>query len=178
MNDCRIHDLASLTDGPIDIQWLQYSGAIWYPMVYDHPPDVMRELVDQKIDAHCPGRSATSRPSTRAWWCPRRDLRASSTASFLNVIDGDELSIFPDQTVFIERLRRRPGHRPLAIPGTTFDITRDRVSITHLPDAEADVERIFAPSGSTSSATPRTGDRGSNGRRPPGRHRRRTSWAA
>ena len=43
MNDCRIHDLAPLTaDGPIDIQWLQYSGAIWYPMVYDHPPEVMR----------------------------------------------------------------------------------------------------------------------------------------
>ena len=43
MNDCRIHDLAPLTaDRPVDIQWLQYSGAIWYPMVYDHPPAVMR----------------------------------------------------------------------------------------------------------------------------------------
>ena len=35
-NDCRTHDLAALrSHGPVDLPWLQYSGAIWYPMVYD-----------------------------------------------------------------------------------------------------------------------------------------------
>src|SRR4029079_12887421 len=43
MNDCRIHDLAEVTaDGPVDQQWLQYSGAIWYPMVYEMPDEEMR----------------------------------------------------------------------------------------------------------------------------------------
>ena len=81
MNDCRIHDLASLTtDGPIDIQWLQYSGAIWYDGLRPSP-DVMRELVDQKIDAQLSRAQRYVEAIDAAWWCPRRDLRASSTAS-------------------------------------------------------------------------------------------------
>ncbi|MEZ5259809.1 MAG: MBL fold metallo-hydrolase [Ilumatobacteraceae bacterium] len=51
-NDCRTHDLASLAaHGPIDLHWLQYSGAIWYPMVYEETPERMRELVDSKVAA-------------------------------------------------------------------------------------------------------------------------------
>jgi UDP-MurNAc hydroxylase len=147
MNDCRIHDLATLTtDGPIDIQWLQYSGAIWYPMVYDHPPDVMRALVDQKIEAQF---------SRAQRYVEAIDARvvvpSAGPPCFLdndlfgfNVIDGDELSIFPDQTVFIERLRRAGRDTAqLAIPGTAFDLTPGQVSISHpLPDA--DVGRIFS----------------------------------
>ena len=31
-NDCRTTDLAALrSHGPIDLHWIQYSGAIWYP---------------------------------------------------------------------------------------------------------------------------------------------------
>ena len=109
MNDCRIHDLATLTaDGPIDIQWLQYSGAIWYPMVYDHPPEVMRELVDQKVEAQL-SRAQRYVEAVDA----RVVVPSAGPPCFLdpelfgfNVIDGDELSIFPDQSVFIERLRR------------------------------------------------------------------------
>ena len=38
-NDCRTTDLDALrAHGPVDLHWLQYSGAIWYPMVYDVPP--------------------------------------------------------------------------------------------------------------------------------------------
>ena len=45
-NDCRTDDLDALrAHGPVDLHWLQYSGAIWYPMVYDEPPERMRELV-------------------------------------------------------------------------------------------------------------------------------------
>ena len=51
-NDCRTTDLAALRQhGPVDLHWLQYSGAIWYPMVYDEPPERMRELVDAKVDS-------------------------------------------------------------------------------------------------------------------------------
>ena len=147
MNDCRIHDLATLTaDGPIDIQWLQYSGAIWYPMVYDHPPEVMRELVDQKVEAQF-SRAQRYVEAVDA----RVVVPSAGPPCFLdpelfgfNVIDGDELSIFPDQTVFIERLRRagRPSGR-LAIPGTAFEITPDAVTVTH-PLPEVEVDRIFS----------------------------------
>ena len=39
-NDCRTTDLGRLrAHGPVDLHWLQFSGAIWYPMVYDLPED-------------------------------------------------------------------------------------------------------------------------------------------
>ena len=42
-NDCRTTDLAALrSHGPVDLLWLQYSGAIWYPMVYEMPDDEER----------------------------------------------------------------------------------------------------------------------------------------
>ena len=51
-NDCRLHDIAALTaHGPIDQQWLQYSGAIWYPMVYDMPAGHLQELVEAKVES-------------------------------------------------------------------------------------------------------------------------------
>ena len=147
MNDCRIHDLATLTaDGPIDIQWLQYSGAIWYPMVYDHPPEVMRELVDQKVEAQL-SRAQRYVEAVDA----RVVVPSAGPPCFLdpelfglNVIDGDELSIFPDQRIFIERLGRsgRPTGR-LAVPGTAFEITPGAVTVTH-PVPEDVVERIFS----------------------------------
>src|SRR6187397_3052450 len=95
-NDCRTNDLADLRrHGPVDLHWLQFSGAIWYPMVYDEPPARMRELVDAKVDSQL----------TRAL----RYVEAVDAAAIvpsagppvfldpelfgLNVITGDELSI-------------------------------------------------------------------------------------
>ena len=47
-NDCRTTDLDALrAHGPVDLHWLQYSGAIWYPMVY--------ELPDGELPAARPG---------------------------------------------------------------------------------------------------------------------------
>jgi UDP-MurNAc hydroxylase len=51
-NDCRTSDLAALrAHGPVDLHWLQYSGAIWYPMVYDMPDDRKRELCAAKVES-------------------------------------------------------------------------------------------------------------------------------
>jgi UDP-MurNAc hydroxylase len=146
MNDCRIHDLAALTaDRPVDIQWLQYSGAIWYPMVYDFPPDVMRVLVDQKVEAQF-ARAQRYVEAVAA----RVVVPSAGPPCFLdpelvglNVIDGDELSIFPDQHVFLERLEKAgitTGR--LAIPGTSFEVTPSTITVTQpMPDAE--VSTIF-----------------------------------
>jgi UDP-MurNAc hydroxylase len=146
MNDCRIHDLAPLTlDRPVDIQWLQYSGAIWYPMVYDHSPELMRVLVDQKVEAQL----ARAQRYVEAVGA-RVVVPSAGPPCFLdpdlfhlNVIDGDELSIFPDQTVFIERLAAAGiDTARLTVPGTTFDVRPEGVNITH-PMPDEDVRAIF-----------------------------------
>ncbi|HSH10471.1 MAG TPA: Rieske 2Fe-2S domain-containing protein [Ilumatobacter sp.] len=144
-NDCRTTDLDVLQrHGPVDLHWLQYSGAIWYPMVYDLPADEMRRLVDAKVESQF----------TRAMrYVDLIDARAVVPSAgppafldddlfHLNMIDGDELSIFPDQRSFMERLAAR-GHRGvLAIPGTEIEITPDEITVTHpIPDAE--VAAIF-----------------------------------
>ncbi len=147
LNDCRIHDFDALTTGgPIDIQWLQYSGAIWYPMVYDHPPAVMRRLVDQKVEAQF----ARAQRYVEAVGA-RAVVPSAGPPCFLdpelfhlNVIDGDELSIFPDQTAFLRRLSDAGiSTGQLAVPGTRFEITPEAVTIEQ-PMPAAEVEAIFS----------------------------------
>jgi UDP-MurNAc hydroxylase len=51
-NDCRPSDLHALrSHGPVDQHWIQYSGAIWYPMVYEEPAETMRQLIDLKVES-------------------------------------------------------------------------------------------------------------------------------
>ena len=114
-NDCRTTDLAALAaHGPVDLHWLQYSGAIWYPMVYEMDEVTMRHLVNAKIESQL----------TRAMrYVESIDARAVVPAAgppcfldpelfHLNVITGDEPSIFVDQRTFLARFaRRRPRRR-------------------------------------------------------------------
>src|SRR5690606_8923732 len=61
----------------------------------------------------------------------------------LNVITGDEPSIFPDQREFISRLAAIGRTGLLNIPGTAIDVDPAAITVTHpLPDA--DVAAIFA----------------------------------
>ena len=51
-NDCRTTDLGQMrSHGPVDLHWLQFSGAIWYPMVYEMPADKVHELCVAKVEA-------------------------------------------------------------------------------------------------------------------------------
>jgi UDP-MurNAc hydroxylase len=144
-NDCRTNDLNALNaHGPVDLHWLQYSGAIWYPMVYEESPERMRELIDAKVDSQL----------TRAMRYveaigARAVVPSAGPPAFLdpelfgfNMITGDELSIFPDQRVFIQRLAAAGRHGVLAIPGTAIDITPEGITVTH-PMPDAAVAAIF-----------------------------------
>jgi UDP-MurNAc hydroxylase len=145
-NDCRTTDLTGLSaHGPVDLHWLQYSGAIWYPMVYEMPEAEMRERCAAKVDSQF----------TRAMrYVETIDARAVVPSAgppafldpdlfHLNVITGDEPSIFPDQISFIDRLTAA-GHRGvLAIPGTTIDVSPAEITVTH-PIPTAEVEAIFS----------------------------------
>ena len=145
-NDARPTDLSVFADlGHVDAHLLQYSGAIWYPMVYDLPENAKRAFGKQK----------------RARQFDRTlryidDLKASyvfPTAGppcFLdpelwpiNDIFGDEGNIFPDQWEF-EKFMAAEGrdNSRLLIPGSVADLAADGCPVTHpVPDTE--VERIF-----------------------------------
>ena len=144
-NDCRTDDLDALrAHGPVDLHWLQYSGAIWYPMVYEEPPERMRELVDAKVTSQF-ARAMRYVEAIGA----RAVVPSAGPPAFLdpelfrfNVITGDELSIFPDQRSFISRLDRAGRSGILAIPGTTIEVTRDKIDVSHPIPLEA-VDEIF-----------------------------------
>ena len=144
-NDCRTTDLNALrSHGPVDLHWLQYSGAIWYPMVYDEPADRMRELVDAKVDSQY----------TRAMrYVEALDARAvvpsagppcflDPDLAHLNMVTGDELSIFPDQRAFLASLAACGRSGVLAIPGTTIEISPQAITVEH-PMAVEQVDAIF-----------------------------------
>ena len=144
-NDCRTTDLGQLrAHGPVDLHWLQFSGAIWYPMVYEMPDDEKRVLCHAKVEAQF----------ARAMrYVEKVDARAIVPSAGppcfldeelfgLNVITGDELSIFPDQTVFLAKLSAAGRTGVLNMPGTSIDVSPSAIEVTH-PVPEAEVMAVF-----------------------------------
>ena len=146
-NDCRTSNLDALrAHGPVDLHWLQYSGAIWYPMVYEETPDKMRTLVDDKVASQYKRalRYVDKIGARAVVPCAGPPAFLDPDLFGLNMIKGDELSIFPDQRGFLSRLETA-GHRGiLAIPGTEIEITPGEGDfiVTH-PMPQAKVDAIF-----------------------------------
>ena len=139
-NDCRTNDLGQLrAHGPVDLHWLQFSGAIWYPMVYDLPPEEKQSLCRAKVDAQFARAMRYVENIDARYVVPSAGPPAflDDDLFALNMIDGDETSIFPDQTAFLARLAAAGRHGILNVPGTTIDIRPTSievspVSYTHL----------------------------------------------
>ena len=145
-NDCRTGDLAELLKhGPVDMHWLQFSGAIWYPMVYDQPREELIALARSKVESQF-ARSIRYVDALGA----RVVVPSAGPPCFLdedlfsvNLIDGDELSIFPDQTEFIARLARHGNNNAvLNIPGTAISVSPTKISVQHCV-SDAEVQRPF-----------------------------------
>jgi UDP-MurNAc hydroxylase len=144
-NDCRTTDLGQLNaHGPVDLHWLQFSGAIWYPMVYEMPAVEKGALCRAKVE---------SQFARALRYVEKIDARAVVPSAGppcflddelfdLNMIDGDEASIFPDQTVFLDRLSEAGRRGLLNIPGTTIEVTRDDIVVSHPLPAD-ETEAIF-----------------------------------
>lgn len=144
-NDCRTHDLEALAShGPIDQLWLQYSGAIWYPMVYEETPERMRELVDAKVESQFARAMRYVEALDAAIVVPSAGPPAFLDPALfgLNIITGDELSIFPDQRSFLDRLHAADRTGVLAIPGTTITSSDGSSTVTH-PCSDDEVAAIF-----------------------------------
>jgi UDP-MurNAc hydroxylase len=145
-NDCRLHDLAAVTaHGPIDCHWLQYSGAIWYPMVYEMEPEAMRAACEAKVEAQFARAVRYVTAVAAAVVIPSAGppcFLDPDLAGF-NVITGDEPSIFPDASRFLTRLARDgidTGH--LLIPGSAVVLSGTTATIEHAAD-DAEVRRPF-----------------------------------
>ncbi len=145
-NDSRPADMAALLQlGPFDAHFLQFSGAIWYPMVYRLSAQLKANL----------GRRKRANQQARAL-----DFIGQLNAAHifptagppcfldddlfhLNDFENDPTNIFCDQTVFLDYMKDHGidrGH--LVIPGTSILLDGTECRVTH-PIADADVAAIF-----------------------------------
>lgn len=146
-NDCHPRDLEELLAlGPYGVHFLQYSGAIWYPMVYRLDPETKAALAREK----------RVRQGERA----RRfieEIDAAHVVPFagppafldddlfaLNDLHDDPSNIFQDQASFLRTLEGAgfsKGH--LAVAGTELSIVGRELDIAHLSGAALELETIF-----------------------------------
>ncbi len=144
-NDARPTDLARFAElGHVHGHMLQFSGAIWYPMVYELPSAARTAFGKQKRERQF---DRTVRYIN--------DLKASyvfpiaGPPCFLddelwqfNDIFGDEGNIFPDQQVFLDHYAELGyDNGVLLLPGTVAELTADGCEVSHpVPD----VRQFFA----------------------------------
>jgi len=134
-NDARPSSLEAFTElGPIDSYLIQFSGAIWFPMVYELPARAKQAL----------GLSKRERQFDRTLRyideCNARFVfPTAGPPCFLdeelwgfNDIFADESNIFPDQLVYLNWLAER-GHDEgrLLLPGTIADVNTDACPVSH-----------------------------------------------
>jgi UDP-MurNAc hydroxylase len=141
-NDARPADLTAFAElGHVHAHMLQFSGAIWYPMVYELPQAAKTAFGKQKRD----------RQFDRTWRYIA-DLKASHVfpiagpPCFLddelwrfNDIFGDEGNIFPDQSVFMREYAAVGGTNGVVLlPGSVSEVTISGATTSHpVPDVDA-----------------------------------------
>jgi UDP-MurNAc hydroxylase len=116
------------------MHWLQYSGAIWYPMVYEEPREELLQLARAKVESQF----ARAMKYVEAIGA-KTVVPSAGPPCFLddelygyNMIMGDEVSIFPDQTEFIRRLEASGNEKSvLNIPGTSIELIDGAVKVVH-----------------------------------------------
>lgn len=145
-NDARPVEFEPLAEfGPFDGHFLQYSGAIWYPMVYDFSDEAKRTI----------GRRKRTNGMARA----KRyieDIGASYNFPFagppafldddlfaFNDLDRDESNVFPDQMVFLDYLRSEGlDHGRLIVTGSVVTLKDGQCDVVH-PASDDEVRALF-----------------------------------
>ena len=148
MNDARPVDLDVLHAdfGDVDVHMLQYSGAIWYPMVYDMPERAKASFGTQKRQRQM-DRSRQYIAQVGATWV----IPSAGPPCFLdpelrglNDDRGEPANIFPDQMVFLDQMRAHGHHRGLLMmPGSVASVVGSQLDSLSHPLPDADVEAIF-----------------------------------
>ncbi|RMI34189.1 Rieske 2Fe-2S domain-containing protein [Nocardia stercoris] len=141
MNDARPVDMDVLHDafGPVDIHLLQYSGAIWYPMVYDIPARTKSNFGKQKRQRGMDRARSYIEQVGATWVVPSAGppVFLDDALRYLNDDRGDEGNIFPDQMTFLEQMRIHGNEGGiLMIPGSVADVRGKELSLTHPVDPD------------------------------------------
>jgi len=141
-NDSRpVHFEAIEEFGPYDVHFLQYSGAIWYPMVYRFPQKMKDALSSKKRVTQMERALRYAKQIGAPHIVPSAGPPCflDDDLMYLNDVDRDPNNIFPDASVFLELVEEAAftqGH--LLIPGSVMEIGAGaQVSVTHsLPNDE------------------------------------------
>ncbi|MEV6068362.1 Rieske 2Fe-2S domain-containing protein [Nocardia sp. NPDC052001] len=141
MNDARPVDMDVLHDafGHIDIHLLQYSGAIWYPMVYDIPTKTKANFGKQKRQRGMDRARSYIEQVGATWVVPSAGppVFLDDELRYLNDDRGDEGNIFPDQVVFLEQMRIHGNEGGiLMIPGSVADVRGKELQLEHPVDPD------------------------------------------
>ena len=148
MNDARPVDLDVLTEqfGHVDVHMLQYSGAIWYPMVYDMVERAKKSFGEQKRQRGMDRARQYIDQIGATWVIPSAGPPCflDDELRFLNDVYEDPANIFPDQMVFLDQMRRNGNDRGLLMmPGTTSTFDGSELLSHEHPLPVEEVEAIF-----------------------------------
>jgi UDP-MurNAc hydroxylase len=145
-NDCHPRDLSALRAlGPYEVHFLQYSGAIWYPMVYRWDADTKDKLSSEKRERQGQRSTHYVRALRAAHVVPFAGPPAflDDALFYLNDVDDDPTNIFQDQRSFIRQLAAQDvGHAHLAVAGSEIEVSRGTFEIAG-GEGTPDVEAIF-----------------------------------
>ncbi|WP_069166188.1 MBL fold metallo-hydrolase [Nocardia altamirensis] len=148
MNDARPVDLDMLERefGHVDVHMLQYSGALWYPMVYDMPERAKTTFATQKRQRGMDRCRQYISQVGASWVIPSAGPPCflDDELRHLNDVYGDPANIFPDQLVFLDQMRRHGmDNGLLMIPGSTATLSGATLESLRHPIADDEVEAIF-----------------------------------
>jgi UDP-MurNAc hydroxylase len=145
-NDARPSDLSEFARlGHVHAHLLQFSGAIWYPMVYELPTTAKTAFGKQKRERQL-DRTIRYIDDLKASWV----FPIAGPPCFLdeelwqfNDLGADEGNIFPDQQVFIDHYRSLGyDNGVILLPGTVAAVSTDDCRVTHLvPDVREYFDR-------------------------------------
>jgi len=145
-NDSRPMDIDLLNHhGPYDAHFVQFSGAIWYPMVYQYPEKMLQALGRKKRENEMSRALRYIKEIDATFVVP-----SAGPPCFLddhlftfNDFDRNPANTFPDQQCFIEYMQEHgQDNGRLMIPGTVATITKGSFKTQH-PFPESEVAAIF-----------------------------------
>ncbi|MFM7060121.1 MAG: Rieske 2Fe-2S domain-containing protein [Actinomycetes bacterium] len=146
-NDARPRDAEELTRlGPFDAHFTQFSGAIWYPMVYDFPPEEMDRLGRRKREDQASRALAyiTDVGAPHVFPCAGPPCFLDDDLWAFNDLDDDPANIFPDQRYFLGYLADHGvAGGELVVPGTVVTLEAGSCTVAQ-PAGDLDPEVIFA----------------------------------
>ncbi|MBV8861012.1 MAG: MBL fold metallo-hydrolase, partial [Mycobacterium sp.] len=148
MNDARPIELDVLAAafGHIDVHMLQYSGAIWYPMVYDMPSRAKETFGIQKRQRQMDRARQYVAQVGATWVIPSAGPPCFLDPELhdLNDDHGDPANIFPDQAVFLDQMRAHGHDRGLLMmPGSTAQFFGTQLKSLRHPLPVDQVQAIF-----------------------------------